>query len=459
MKASTRGLAAACLFLPGMASAAPADQTTPTVYALEPGTVLEYMTSASLAADMMPGGGEQGRFRVRYTVMSSGANGRTIFAAVDQQKDEATTPAASSAGDVGGRFTFQIESDGSLGEKMAGVPIPPFTGWTPLIDFPPIPQDEVTTIPWAIPALGMEIPVVGTRTMQNGDINVALRFDPRALGAPDDGQLGGLTGEFVYSPADNATKSLQYVLQAGGPGPDGKIMKVELGFDSNREKISRLEKSDLDALSKDVAAGVPVFEEVRQAMSGEDQDTTKAVTAINKYLTQFPEGQFAQIYSEQRRMIEKMKTAAERSARINEGAKAPDFTAKTLEGEDLKLSDLRGRVVLLDFWASWCAPCVMEMPNVKKTYDEFREKGFSVVGISADHTEQAVRDFLAKNEYDWKHIYQQPDAEGTVLEQYGIQKFPTTILLDREGTIRSIDLRGEQLHEKVAELVGSGAAQ
>lgn len=449
MATPNRGLLTAAVLLSAAALAVAQDSSSKAgVYALEPGTVLVYETSGSLTADMVPGGGQSARFLTRYTVLTKDRQGLTLLAAIDPRSDDSTTGAQSDE-DIGGRFTFQLETDGTLGERMAGVTIPPFMGWTPLVDFPPVPEDSQTSLSWPLPAFGVEIPVVAKRTEENGNAVVTLELDPAAGG----GSLAGFTGKYVYSPEEKAIVSSQYVLEASSSGPNGQPLSISLSFDSKRASQSKLAASDLEKLRKDVAAGVPVFEKVREAMSQMDQDTTKALEAIEGYLKQFPEGEFARIYSEQKKLIERMTVAAERAAALKEGTKAPDFTAKTLEGETLKLSDLRGRVVLLDFWASWCGPCVNEMPNVKKTYEEFKDKGFTVVGISADHTEKNLRDFLAENKYDWKMIYQPPDEEGTILEQYGIQKFPTTFLLDREGTIRAVDLRGEELHNAVKELV------
>lgn len=444
-----RSLLMAAVLMPAAGMAAPQESSSKSgAYALEPGTVLEYEGSGSLTGEMIPGGKESARYTVRYTVLTTDQQGVTFFAAIDPKSDDPTT-GSEPQDNLGGRFTFQIGNDGSLGERMAGLTIPPFMGWSPLVEFPIIPEDSTSSLSWPLPAFGIELPVVATRTTQDGNAVVSLKLDPSAGG----GSLAGFTGKYEYAPEENSTRSSEYVLEANTRGPDGNPSSMCLAIESKRVAKTSLSASDLENLRKDVAAAAQAFEQMQRVMAQMDQDTTKAVEVLDGYLKQYPKGQFARLYSEQKKQIERMAVAAERSAALKAGAKAPDFSARTLDGDTVKLSDLRGQVVLLDFWASWCGPCLAEMPNVKKTYNEFKDKGFTVVGISGDHTEKDLRDFLAKNDYDWKMIYQSPDEEGTVLEQYGIQYFPTTYLLDREGTIRAVDLRGEELYNAVKELV------
>ncbi|MFO0948257.1 MAG: TlpA disulfide reductase family protein [Planctomycetota bacterium] len=127
----------------------------------------------------------------------------------------------------------------------------------------------------------------------------------------------------------------------------------------------------------------------------------------------------------------------------------------TLDGSEFDLSKLKGKVVLVDFWATWCGPCVGEMPHVKKVYDKLHEKGFEVVGVSLDETDEALRGFVKENEVPWTQvIFSKEDDRGwnnPLAKKLGINSIPATFLIDQEGNVVSFDLRGEKPLEKAVE--------
>lgn len=127
------------------------------------------------------------------------------------------------------------------------------------------------------------------------------------------------------------------------------------------------------------------------------------------------------------------------------GVAAPDFEATTLDGAAFKLSSLRGKVVLLDFWASWCAPCVAELPNVSKAYDACAAGGFEVVGISFDRDADVARKFVADKKIPWRQIWAEKAAESPLAEQYSVTAIPATFLIGPDGKVIERDLRGEDL--------------
>ncbi|ACF14562.1 alkyl hydroperoxide reductase/ Thiol specific antioxidant/ Mal allergen [Chloroherpeton thalassium ATCC 35110] len=121
------------------------------------------------------------------------------------------------------------------------------------------------------------------------------------------------------------------------------------------------------------------------------------------------------------------------------GSDAPDFSATDMNGNKVSLSDLKGKVVLLDFWASWCAPCKMEMPFLIELYETYKEKGFEILAINMDTKEKNMKRFIeqvnAKSDrpISFKIV---PDPEATIAEKYSPEAMPTTIFIDREGKIR-----------------------
>lgn len=116
------------------------------------------------------------------------------------------------------------------------------------------------------------------------------------------------------------------------------------------------------------------------------------------------------------------------------GRLAPDFTLTDLEGNRITLSDFRGKVVLINFWASWCPPCRAEMPDIEAVYQEYKDKGVVVVGIDIREPEDIVRQFVADGGYSWTFVL---DTTGAVASTYAITAIPTSFFLDKEGVIQA----------------------
>jgi peroxiredoxin/protocatechuate 3,4-dioxygenase beta subunit len=134
---------------------------------------------------------------------------------------------------------------------------------------------------------------------------------------------------------------------------------------------------------------------------------------------------------------------------LNVGDAAPDFTVRTLDGKVLKLTNLRGKFVLLDFWATWCAPCVAEIPNLKKVHDEFRnDPRFVLVSLSLDESAGDAAYFVNAQKVPWTQAV--VGAEAPVVSAYGATAIPATFLINPDGKIVGRDLRGETLSEAVA---------
>ncbi|HKM94088.1 MAG TPA: TlpA disulfide reductase family protein [Prolixibacteraceae bacterium] len=132
------------------------------------------------------------------------------------------------------------------------------------------------------------------------------------------------------------------------------------------------------------------------------------------------------------------------------GAEAPDFTLDHLGEIAVSLSSLRGKYVLIDFWASWCQPCMMELPNVIEQYITYKDKGFEIYGVSLDRDGEAWMETIVTKNMDWVNGW---DQQGEIATMYGVTGIPTTILLDKEGKILAKNLRGADLKAKLAELL------
>lgn len=135
------------------------------------------------------------------------------------------------------------------------------------------------------------------------------------------------------------------------------------------------------------------------------------------------------------------------------GSPAPDFTQNSTDGKPISLSSLRGKVVLIDFWASWCRPCRMENPNVVKLYGKYRPKGFEILGVSLDRSKEAWMDAIRQDGLNWKHVSDLAFWNNAVAQQYGVSAIPYTVLVDRDGKVLAKNLRGPALEAKLAEVL------
>lgn len=148
------------------------------------------------------------------------------------------------------------------------------------------------------------------------------------------------------------------------------------------------------------------------------------------------------------------KQAAPQSA-VSTGQVAPEISLPTPEGELMKLSDLRGKVVLVDFWASWCKPCRAENPNVVRMYNKYKDQGFEIYGVSLDRTKDAWLKAIEKDGLTWHHVSDLKFWNSEAAQTYGVRGIPYTVLLDKEGKIVAESLRGQALEDKVASMLAS----
>ena len=120
---------------------------------------------------------------------------------------------------------------------------------------------------------------------------------------------------------------------------------------------------------------------------------------------------------------------------LKRGTAAPDFTVEDMEGNELRLSDFRGKYVLLDFWATWCGPCVEEVPRLKALYGKFSRENLVIIGINSDSDRNAVAGFVKNRGITWPQVLDRVDHKEKLVSLYNIPGYPTYFLIDRNGKL------------------------
>lgn len=254
-------------------------------------------------------------------------------------------------------------------------------------------------------------------------------------------------GPPARSAADNALKSITEKVQA--KANEGKTAAADYA-----PELKALE--DLAAAhQKDGTETAPQALYVEAVVKIQVlSDLEGGAALLERIATDFPHSQVtphaAQLLSGIKQQIEAQKI----SAALKPGIAFPDFQEKDLSGRPMSVGMYKGKIVLVDFWATWCGPCVRELPNVLAAYKKYHAKGFEIAGISLDQEQGTLEGFIGAKGMDWPEYFDGGGWENKLSRRYGVASIPANYLLDRNGVIVAKDLRGPELEAKLAELLG-----
>ena len=167
--------------------------------------------------------------------------------------------------------------------------------------------------------------------------------------------------------------------------------------------------------------------------------------------TTYPNSDYVKQFKKQ---LVDLKSKQQAAAKTGIGAEAPEIIVQTPDGETIKLSDFRGKVTMVDFWAAWCKPCRAENPNVVRVYNKYHDKGFEVFGVSLDRDKESWVMAIQQDGLPWKHGSELKFWQSSFVPAYNLDGIPMTYLLDENGIIIAKGLRGAQLEAKLQEIFG-----
>jgi thiol-disulfide isomerase/thioredoxin len=190
------------------------------------------------------------------------------------------------------------------------------------------------------------------------------------------------------------------------------------------------------------------------------QNTDRGTAILKEIEVHYPDTKFADEAADLIGEVVQMQLAneqlQEQTAQFTNGQPLPDFDLKDLDGKPISLARLKGKVVLLDFWATWCEPCMVEMPNIIATYQKHHGEGLEIIGATSDDDQHALNSFLQKQkDMAWPEYFDGKGSDNEMATKYGIKVIPFNILLDRDGKIIGASLRGPKLEEAVTKALAA----
>ncbi len=260
------------------------------------------------------------------------------------------------------------------------------------------------------------------------------------------------------SPDHDLISQVQMMMNQSQNGPE--MMALQAEFEkavaaNDNQKVAMLQnkamslvekgKTQLVALLKQQPASLALFNLLQDPnLVDKDNNLDLFVQSAEKFKKDWPTSPFTK---ELVSMTEKIKVTAV-------GQLAPEIALPNPSGQIVKLSSLRGKYVLIDFWAKWCGPCRKENPNVVRAYHRFKSKGFEVFGVSLDRNKQEWMQAIQEDGLVWTQVSDLQYFNSQAARDYNIQAIPFSILLDKDGKIIAKNLRGAALEQKLEEVLG-----
>lgn len=252
------------------------------------------------------------------------------------------------------------------------------------------------------------------------------------------------------APADGIQKELQQIIQQVDA-------KIKAGKQTEADMADQLKQFDaLLAKHKgektDEVAQVLLMKALLYVQVLDEP--AKGADLIRQLKADYPDTKLGKQADQILTALDRQVQDAKIKASLAVGAQFPNFEVKDLSGQPLSIAAYKGKVLLVDFWATWCGPCVAELPNVLAAYKKYHGHGFDIVGVSLDQDQGKLTSFIKEHGMSWKQYFDGKGWNNELAVKYGIDSIPSTFLLDGKGTIIARDLRGPALEEALAKQLG-----
>jgi peroxiredoxin len=277
--------------------------------------------------------------------------------------------------------------------------------------------------------------------LDNSDVKVVAKKDSlratKITGSPTQDIFQGYLTELDHM-NKNIEKLQKQYQEAMSKGNIDEAKKVEIDYTATMDNMKVFTKNFVKEHSKSVVSAYLTLVQLAPQLDGAELDSL---------ITKFP----AEI--SQSDYVIKLKEMTAGMKKTAVGAIAPDFTMNDPSGKPISLSSLRGKVVLIDFWASWCGPCRKENPNVVALYQKFHAKGFEILGVSLDKSKEEWVKAIQQDQLNWQHVSDLQFWQNSAARLYSVNAIPQSYLLDRDGKIIAKGLNSEQLGAKLNEVL------
>ncbi|MGB3618911.1 MAG: TlpA disulfide reductase family protein [Catalinimonas sp.] len=260
-----------------------------------------------------------------------------------------------------------------------------------------------------------------------------------ALVSDVEAEMGGIVTRFDEAATDAEREELR-----------GEMMTVRDRAGVRMRDLIRSFDGSLPAYYAKDMLYAPVFPG-RMTLSDPVEDVVFLDSLTTRFEERQPESRYAKTFREETDQI-----VARAEADVNVGEEAPEISLPTPGGETVSLTDLRGKYVLVDFWASWCGPCRQENPNVVRAYNQYKGEEFEILGVSLDQKRDRWLKAIDDDKLTWPHVSDLKGWQSAAAANWNVQAIPASFLIDPEGKVIAKNLRGQALEDKLAELFPQG---